>query len=130
VEFAEKFNELMKSAGYTAYSLSPKIGISENLLNKYRRGAVMPSGKNLIAILNFFNLTTDYFYNAEQKEKPVTQKDDEQSDLTTFMELVKKLNPEDRELVAAQVEFLIKRQQSFLTNKNYQTCEKYEVWKI
>jgi predicted transcriptional regulator len=39
VEFAEKFNELMKSAGYTAYSLSPKKRIPYFILLRICAGA-------------------------------------------------------------------------------------------
>ena len=39
MEFNELFDRLMVERGLSSYKLAPLIGISENLLNKYRRGA-------------------------------------------------------------------------------------------
>lgn len=58
--FASRVRELRVSKNLTQKQMSSEIGVSEILWRKYEAGDRTPTFEGLIALADFFNVSTDY----------------------------------------------------------------------
>lgn len=59
-QFAKRLTQCRIQKGYTLSQVSFYLHISKSLLSNYEHGIRYPNSRNLIALANFFHVTTDY----------------------------------------------------------------------
>ncbi|MGN0341760.1 MAG: helix-turn-helix domain-containing protein [Roseburia sp.] len=60
MNFAEKLLELRTRYGYSQEGLAEKLGVSRQAVSKWELGTTLPETDKVIAISNFFGVSTDY----------------------------------------------------------------------
>lgn len=60
ITFGKRLRELRKSKSISQLDLAAKIGVSRQTLSKWENDAVLPDIPNVIALAEFFHVTTDY----------------------------------------------------------------------
>ena len=76
-DFYNKYVNLCISANKSPSKAAEEMGFSRTSPNGWKKGKI-PSDANLIRIANYFGVTTDYFSEDEQKNKPT------ENDLSRF----------------------------------------------
>lgn len=92
-EIGERLKKLMKEKGLTQQSLSKKVCISEKTIRDYQRGNRIISTENLIALCNFFEVSTEFLLYGEESSNILS---DEEPDL---FRKVTKLPPHTRKWI-------------------------------
>ena len=73
--FGDKLQKLRKCKGLSQEQLADKLEVSRQAISKWELGDTMPELNKIVAIANFFDVTTDYLINEkEDVEKPVEEK--------------------------------------------------------
>lgn len=60
VTFAERLKELRTSSGLSQDSLGKIAGVSRYAIYTYEKGKAFPTVEGLIALADYFDVTTDY----------------------------------------------------------------------
>ena len=60
--FGKRLKKYREEKGYTQFSLSEKIGISQNFLGDIERGLKLPSADTLIKIVNTLKISVDSLF--------------------------------------------------------------------
>lgn len=113
--FGDIFVSLLKSKNCTAADVARGTGISNGLLGDYKYNRKKPSQENLNKLANFFGVSTDYLLgrdpNIEKSSAENTAELEELLKSPHLMETYEKLvrmNPEELELVNAQIDLILK----------------------
>lgn len=67
MNFAEKLLELRTRYGYSQEVLAEKLGVSRQAVSKWELGTTLPETDKVIAISNFFGVSTDYLLKKSSK---------------------------------------------------------------
>ena len=59
-EFPKRLQQLREQEGKSRIVLSELCGLPSGAIRKYERGEVMPTAESLIAIADYFHVSTDY----------------------------------------------------------------------
>lgn len=113
--FGDIFVSLLKQKNCTAADVARATGISNGLLGDYKRNRSKPSQENLNKLANFFGVSTDYLLGRDPNiEKSSAENTAELEELLnspylreTYEKLVR-MNPEELELVNAQIDLILK----------------------
>ena len=62
MEFYKILNQLMESAGITAYKMSKDTGIPQAVIGRWKKGERLPSNENLRKIADYFLFLPTFFY--------------------------------------------------------------------
>lgn len=62
-----KFEELLKKKGITAYRVSKDTGISSNCFSQWKHGRTTPKTNILLKIAEYFGVTVEYFVDKNEK---------------------------------------------------------------
>lgn len=65
ITFGKRLRELRRAKSISQLELSEKIGVSRQTLSKWENDAVLPDVPNVIALADFFQVTTDYLLRGE-----------------------------------------------------------------
>lgn len=60
MNFAEKILNLRTEYGYSQETLAEKLDVSRQAVSKWESGATLPETEKVIALSNFFGVSTDY----------------------------------------------------------------------
>lgn len=60
MNFAEKILNLRTEYGYSQETLAEKLNVSRQAVSKWESGATLPETDKVIALSNFFGVSTDY----------------------------------------------------------------------
>lgn len=60
MNFAEKLLNLRTEYGYSQETLAEKLNVSRQAVSKWESGATLPETDKVIALSNFFGVSTDY----------------------------------------------------------------------
>ena len=78
MKLEEKISALRKQKGLSQEQLAEKIGVSRQSISKWELGKSAPDLNNIIALSNFFGVSTDYLLkNASAKGEPIKDNDEE-----------------------------------------------------
>lgn len=69
--------QLMEERNIKATELSNATGITKGSITDWKRGKSVPSGKRLIALCNFFDVTAEYLLSTDDTETEQTECDNE-----------------------------------------------------
>ena len=58
--FAQRLAHLRRRRGISQVILSELCGLSKNVIHRYECGEVGPSARSLIALADYFDVSTDY----------------------------------------------------------------------
>lgn len=67
--FVNRLNELLKENKITKQSLANAIDVKRQAVSQFASGANLPSLEKLVAIAEFFGVTTDYLLGLSDKQK-------------------------------------------------------------
>lgn len=135
----EKFEELLKKNGVTAYRVAKDTGVTTATLTSWKQGKYTPKREKLQKIADYFGVSVDYFTDEEKRENKydITPKDER--DIARDMEnILRKLRnnedgpasydgeaipEEDIDLLAGQIELMMRRlkpinKEKYNPNKN------------
>ena len=135
----EKFEELLKKNGVTAYRVAKDTGVTTATLTSWKQGKYTPKREKLQKIADYFGVSVDYFTDEEKRENKydITTKDER--DIARDMEnILRKLRnnedgpasydgeaipEEDIDLLAGQIELMMRRlkpinKEKYNPNKN------------
>lgn len=70
--FWDQFYRLCKEAGKSPTEVVEDLEIARGSVTKWKSG-VMPSGKNLSKIADYFGVSVDRLFSSEKKEKPTDE---------------------------------------------------------
>lgn len=92
--FGKRLKKYREEKGYTQFSLSEKIGISQNFLGDIERGLKLPSADTLIKIVNTLKISVDSLFadsldNIVNEEKSIYYTEKQ---LSIVNEIVRKIN--------------------------------------
>ena len=106
MEFLDRFEELLKNSGVTAYKLSKATGISPGLISDYRKKRSKPSQDNLRKIATYFNVTVDYLLGSENPDSVdgESQIDPVKADM---LRKANSLNQDEMKLVENYMDYII-----------------------
>lgn len=79
----DRFSQLMKRKGVTAYQIAKTTGISQTTFSDWKNGRSVPKADKMQKIADFFEVSVEYLLSGEESEqnkKPATQKGDELSE--------------------------------------------------
>lgn len=68
IEVGKNIKELRKSKGITATFVAQNIGITSSVLSEIERGKSNPTLDKLVALSDFFGVTTDYLLKGANNE--------------------------------------------------------------
>ena len=98
--------QLAKEKGISQAFICNKLGLSRNYLSEVKKGKTKISDDRIATIAVILNTTPEYLKGeTDQKEKPAGESTDGQD--AEFYDLIKKLSPEQRELVKAQIKGIL-----------------------
>lgn len=103
--FPQILLQLKTQYGYTNAYIGNACGVSEGAVRTWLSGKKAPSSNALKSLSDLFDVSADYLIGSEPKEKPTIQTDDELD--SEFSDLVRKLTPEQLELVKAQIKGIL-----------------------
>lgn len=66
--FAERFNDLLKQKGITAYRVAKDCDISQGTMNMYKNGKRIPGKKSLLKMADYLGVSVDYLLGREDSE--------------------------------------------------------------
>lgn len=102
----QKIKELAKERGIRMGYIYEKIGCSRSKFSDVESGKSSISEREYAIIAAILNTTPEYLKGeTDQKEKPAGESTDGQD--AEFYDLIKKLSPEQRELVKAQIKGIL-----------------------
>ena len=102
----QRIKELAKERGIRMGYIYEKIGCSRSKFSDVESGKSSISEREYAIIAAILNTTTEYLKGETgQKEKPAGESTDGQD--AEFYDLIKKLSPEQRELVKAQIKGIL-----------------------
>ena len=112
--FGDIFVSLLKMKNCTAADVARGTGISNGLLGDYKYNRKKPSQENLSKLANFFGVSVDYLLGRDPGiEKSSAENPAELEELLnsphlreTYEKLVR-MNPEELELVNAQIDLIL-----------------------
>ncbi len=64
-EFSKKLSSLRKESGLSQYALADKIGLCQKSIDCWEKGKTEPKASSLIALADYFGVTTDYLLGGE-----------------------------------------------------------------
>lgn len=67
--FVSRLNDLLKENKVTKQSLADAINVKRQAASQFANGANLPSLEKLVAIAEFFGVTTDYLLGISDKQK-------------------------------------------------------------
>lgn len=109
-----RFKEQRLSAGYkTQADLAKVLFVNQTAVSQWERGVTTPSPSILLKLSQMYGVSTDYLLGNEtpQKEKTAAPKDDGLSPLDAhLMERVRRLTDDQKKMLLAQIELLLKNQ--------------------
>ena len=113
--FGDIFVSLLKMKNCTAADVARGTGISNGVLGDYKYNRKKPSQENLNKLANFFGVSVDYLLGRDPGiEKSSAENPAELEELLnspylreTYEKLVR-MNPEELELVNAQIDLILK----------------------
>lgn len=74
MDFSQILNNLIDArGGQTSYRIGKDTGISNRLLDYWRKGEKMPGAENLKKLADYFGVSTDYLLGKEQKKEPAAE---------------------------------------------------------
>jgi len=103
MKFHEMLNELREEKFLTKTALGKEIGTSRQQISLFESGQVMPTSETLLAIADYFEVSTDYLLGREKNVTVPTGKE------SAYIMLCERLTDEERSLVRDFANFLIKR---------------------
>lgn len=65
-EFARRLRTLRERKQISRRTLSELVGISKNMIARYEKGEAEPSGKTIVVMADFFDVTADYLLGREK----------------------------------------------------------------
>ena len=102
-----RIRELRQKMGWSQDNLAQRVGIRQKQISSYERGANVPSGDVLIALAKAFDVSLDYLAQIAPLDAPQTAIAD--LDLVEQVQLVDRLDAEDRQLVKSVMELVVMR---------------------
>ena len=103
----EIFKKLLEEHHATAYQVSKATGISTGSLSDWKNGRSSPKTEKLKKIADYFGVSVDYLMGNEDtdtKKAPASKRDEREEE---FVEMFKHLNPEQQDLVIAQLKGIL-----------------------
>ena len=103
----EIFKQLLEERHVTAYQVSKATGISTGSLSDWKNGRSSPKTEKLKKIADYFGVSVDYLMGNEDtdtKKAPASKRDEREEE---FVEMFKHLNPEQQDLVIAQLKGIL-----------------------
>lgn len=77
MEFSQILSSLMLKNGITSYRVGKDTGISNRLVDYWKKGEKLPGAENLKKLATYFCVSTDFLLGKEQSKRPTTVTDDE-----------------------------------------------------
>lgn len=135
----EKFEELLKKNGVTAYRVAKDTGVTTATLTSWKQGKYTPKREKLQKIADYFGVSVDYFTDEEKRENKYNITPKDERDIARDMEnILRKLRnnedgpasydgeaipEEDIDLLAGQIELMMRRlkpinKEKYNPNKN------------
>lgn len=65
----EKIKRLRRDKKVSQEALAAAIGVSNNTVSRWENNAIQPTAKNLVAIAQFFGISTEYFLSDTDEER-------------------------------------------------------------
>ena len=84
MNIAEKLNELLKENNVTPYKLAKGIGVSQTTIKNWVTGYTTPKERHIVALAEFFNVTTDELMGKEKQPTDGELSDEEKAMLDLF----------------------------------------------
>ena len=88
VAVGERIRSLRKEKGLTQEKLEEALYINKQTISRYERGEDLPRIENLVALADFFEVTTDYILFGRHREK----EEKKSAEKTTWYEIFRYLN--------------------------------------
>ncbi len=107
MKLSQILDKLMTEKDVSAYKISKATGISDRLIGYWRKGEKLPGAENLLAIANYFSVSTDYLLTGQEKSSTTIDLNaDEQELLEYFSKLSDKSKGKiiERAAVLAELE--------------------------
>lgn len=95
-KFGERIKLLRKQRNISQISLSTKIGICQEAISSYERGATTPSIDVLYKMHRFFRVSTDYLLGISDKENTVSYNELNDSE-ASLIQRYRELSHSDKE---------------------------------
>lgn len=73
--FRTRLKQLREDAGYSQYSLSAAIGVSQSAVGSWESGVRVPKFATLQKLADFFGVSVDYLLGREMSELPISYND-------------------------------------------------------
>ena len=74
--------ELRKEKKMTQKEIASEIGIARTTYVRYENGEIQPPLDMIIKLSTLFNCSTDYLLNNEQKKEPLSNREEQEKDLS------------------------------------------------
>ena len=101
MNFAEKLLELRTRYGYSQEGLAEKLGVSRQAVSKWELGTTLPETDKVIAISNFFGVSTDYLLKKSARTNSMESLD---RVILKFLSSAQDLENVSKELVAIRAD--------------------------
>lgn len=69
MNFAQRLSDLMQNGKLTSYRLGKEAGISNRLIDYWKKGDKVPNAANLEKLASYFQVSVDYLLGTDRKEK-------------------------------------------------------------
>ena len=105
--------DLVVETGKTQKEIASELGLSQQRFNAYVSGKRTPDPEMLCILASYFHVTSDYLLGrTEQKKEPAPDPGDRLDPLDErLMELLGYLTGDQKKMLLAQIETLLKSQQ-------------------
>jgi len=100
-----RVRELRVRKGWSQQALAERVGVRQKQISSYERGINVPSGEILIALARAFDISLDYL--AQIAPLNATQVAIADLDLIEKVQLVDKLDDDDRQLVKRVMDLVV-----------------------
>lgn len=107
--FYDRFIELCKMKEIKPTPLVVGMGLSSSNVSQWKKGST-PRAEVVAKLADYFGVSVEYMMGGTDEIKPDTVSDDEFR-FKEYIEKLSALNPENRAIAFAQLDFLIDRQE-------------------
>ncbi len=100
-----KIKELRLSKGVSQQKVADFLNVSQQAYANYESGKRKPEYDLLLRLADFFDVSVDYILGrTDTKKAPASKRDEREEE---FVEMFKHLNPEQQDLVIAQLKGIL-----------------------
>lgn len=98
MEFYQILRKLRAEAGISGEELGKQIGLDKSSISRLEKGETTPKSSTLIALSNYFNVSTDYLMGRTDQKRPEKQVTEDDF-LVAFSGLSENLTDDDKQAI-------------------------------